>query len=347
MNFKIALSFLLIIGFTSQNFSQFKFSGEVNEEFRHSNIYLSLIDNYKQGNVFLTEKIIQEVQVDSLGLFEFKGDFLPSENKFYKIYIDKCNNNITDYNHLLNHCNESNYLVFIANNFDEIHFPLNNLDQMFCSFNYSRIQNVAIQKIDSIQETLLLSLHESKSDEQRKIIFTNYNKELQKFSESLNEPLAELYSYHLYSHEVSFSRPYYIKDLENSEYYNSLLKRLETSYPNSTYTSQFKNDIERDRLAFKKDTPNPFIIILTVLLLISFLVNIFFFKKQKAKKSKLDYKKILSTQEQKVFELMKNNLSNKEISEALFISVSTVKSHINNIYSKLKISSRKDIFNFK
>ena len=176
MKFKILLLFVLTI--TIQSYSQFKFSGEVNEEFYHSNVYLSIIDNYKQGEIFLTEKIIQEVQVDATGYFEFKGDFLASENKFYKIYIDKCSSDVTDYNHLLNHCSNSNYRVFIANNKDSIHFPLNNLNQMFCSFSYSRIQNVATFKIDSIQEVLLLNLHEAKSDEQRKIIYKNYNVEL-------------------------------------------------------------------------------------------------------------------------------------------------------------------------
>ena len=69
-------------------------------------------------------------------------------------------------------------------------------------------------------------------------------------------------------------------------------------------------------------------------------------KKNKAvAKEVIDYKKILTTQEQKVFELMLEN-SNKEIADKLFVSLSTIKSHINNIYTKLSISSRKDINQF-
>lgn len=347
MKFTTNLFLILLITLTIESYGQFKFSGEVNEAFYHSNVYLSIIDNYKQGEVFLTEKIIQEVQVDANGYFEFSGDFLATENKFYKIYIDKCSSDVTDYNHLLNHCSDSNYHVFIANNSDNIHFPLNNLNQMFCSFNYSRKQNVATFKIDSIQEVLLLNLHEAKSDEQRKIIYQSYNLELQRFSSTLNEPLAELYSYQLYTNETSFSRPYYLKDLETSSYYDSLLSKLEYSYPNSTYLTQYKNDIDRDRLIFTKDEIDFKYIGLTIVLAISLIINVVLIRNRKAKSSKIKYQEVLSSQEQKVFELMRQNLTNKEIASELFVSISTVKSHINNIYSKLQISSRKEISQFK
>ena len=68
------------------------------------------------------------------------------------------------------------------------------------------------------------------------------------------------------------------------------------------------------------------------------------FQKTKVKKEpKVDYKTILTPQEQKVFELMHEKSSNKIIADSLFISVSTVKTHINNIYSKLNSSSRKEV----
>jgi len=35
--------------------------------------------------------------------------------------------------------------------------------------------------------------------------------------------------------------------------------------------------------------------------------------------------------------------SNKEIANELFISLSTVKTHITNIYNKLKVSSRQEL----
>lgn len=346
MKFQKHILFFLLVLCSSKHVAQFQFSGEVNNDFSHSKVYLNVIDNYKQNGLFLTEKIISEAVVDSLGNFSFKGDFLSKENKFYKIYIDKCSNNITDYNHLLNHCDESNYVVFIANNNDSIHLPLNGLDQMFCSYSFSSPQNTVVQKIDSVQEILLIDLQGSKNDLQRKLIYANYFKELQSYSKSLNEPLAELYSFNLYSDDQSFSRSFYISDLKNSKYYSNLLERLQIAYPNSNYTQQYKDDLIRDRITHKNKTIDSTVVSLVVLLTFSLLVNIYLIRKKRKRKSKIDYKKVLSPQELKVFDLMTKGLSNKEIADQLYISVSTVKSHINNLYAKLSISSRNDLSQF-
>ena len=52
----------------------------------------------------------------------------------------------------------------------------------------------------------------------------------------------------------------------------------------------------------------------------------------------------LSIQEFKIYELLKEGQSNKEIAQIMNIEISTVKSHINSIYSKLGVKSRKEIF---
>jgi DNA-binding NarL/FixJ family response regulator len=55
---------------------------------------------------------------------------------------------------------------------------------------------------------------------------------------------------------------------------------------------------------------------------------------------------MLTVQERKVFGLIREGRSNKEISEICAISLSTVKSHVNSIYSKLKLTSRTDVMDY-
>ncbi len=53
----------------------------------------------------------------------------------------------------------------------------------------------------------------------------------------------------------------------------------------------------------------------------------------------------LTPQENKIYNLIKDGDSNKEIASKLHVSVSTIKTHINNIYKKMGISSRKELLN--
>lgn len=54
----------------------------------------------------------------------------------------------------------------------------------------------------------------------------------------------------------------------------------------------------------------------------------------------------LSKREKEIFDLITVGKSNKEISNELHISINTVKFHIKNIYEKLNIKSRKEVYNF-
>jgi len=76
-----------------------------------------------------------------------------------------------------------------------------------------------------------------------------------------------------------------------------------------------------------------------------FLGAIFTFIILKRKPQKSEPVEILTIQERKIFLMIQSGKSNKEISNELNIEISTVKSHVNNLYSKLKINSRKEILN--
>jgi DNA-binding CsgD family transcriptional regulator len=56
------------------------------------------------------------------------------------------------------------------------------------------------------------------------------------------------------------------------------------------------------------------------------------------------YSELLSDREKEIFLLLYHGKRYKEIADSLFISVSTVKTHINHIYKKLDISRREDLY---
>ncbi len=347
--FKKVFLIIILLQFKTVH-AQFSFSGEVNEEFKESIVYLNLVDNYDKSTLFLTENILLETTVDSLNTFNFSGNFLNNSNRLYKIFIDNCNENVTNYNHIHELCDKSKSILFIANNRDSIQFPLNEFTQVFCSIQYTNKSNIAISKIDSLQEFIYYDFHKLKNEKQRNIIYKKNLKELQNFSKTYSDPLVELYAHYLYANDKSLSKSFYQSDLKKSKYYLDLLTRLETEHSNTNYYNHFKNELEKEGYPFLErsaKTTNYSTYIVLVLLLLSIFTNVFLWRKLNKQKSKvIAYTDVLTSQEQKVFELMYKKMTNKEIASTLFVSLSTVKTHINNIYSKLSISSRSEIDKF-
>ena len=225
--------------------------------------------------------------------------------------------------------------------------------QMFCYISSNNSKNSAIIKIDGLIEEMNFSYSEYNSNANRKLNNKKWFKTLQDFGEELNEPLAELYVYSFLSDRTKPFHSYYLEDLKTNNYYTELLNRLKITYPNSSYTKQYEREINMDN--FSQTTKKKFYTleikyILLFLLLISLTINLWQYLNSKKQKhySKTQAKADLTKQEQTVLDLILENKTNKEIAEVLFVSLSTIKSHINNIYKKVNASSRaelKQLFN--
>lgn len=106
-------------------------------------------------------------------------------------------------------------------------------------------------------------------------------------------------------------------------------------------------------LKFAQDDFSPIILVVLLLrncrpLLYSLIIWIVLLPHIKTKKTESNHLKvlnlsILSRREQEVARLIENGLTNSEIADSLFISVSTVKRHIANIFTKINITSRNDL----
>lgn len=322
--------------------AQFLFSGKVNPSFKQAKVYLFEVKDLKKRHQIIPENMLFQTDVNK-DYFVLKGNFLAKNRRFYSVLIDNCTEGILNAKHLLNQCTDNRTILFIANNKDTISFPLNDLNQMFCSIDDT---NNFVQKIDSLQESVLANLPISKNDRQKKIIYKNYFNELKQFSKSLNEPLAELYAYCLYADENSFSRTFYLRDLKKSSYYKNLGQRLIHYYPTSFYGEKLQQTIDKDSF-YKTENKikKKWYYLLGFLLLFSISLNVYLYYNGKPKPIKIS--EVLSIQEQKIFHLIQKKKSNQQIANELFISLSTVKTHINTIYKKLRIASRKDIFKLK
>ena len=338
---------IFVVSFFLSVKGQYYFSGYIDSGDNSTSVYLSLIEDYRQLNGIYNDQIITKTIADSTGYFEFKGDLLEDEHRIYRIHSDNC----SDFQNITNNtifCPNSYAVVFIAKNKDTISFPYGFEKQIFCDIQSNNEKAVSLMKIDSLKEEMKFAYSEFRSDANKKLNNKKWFSTLQHFSESTNEPLAELYAYAYLSDRSNETFRYYIEDLQSNTYYQDLNKRLAKLYPNTTYTNQYNRELEADRYIFsnfQSDSDNYWTIFIYSILLLSLGLNAtLIYRRYQEKRSHLKHLKAqLSKQELIVLNLLLQNKTNKDIADALFVSISTVKTHTNNIYKKLNVQSREDV----
>lgn len=347
---KVKFIFVIALFFSLYSQAQYSFSGHVDSDKWQNNVYLSLIEDYRKLSGVFSEQIISMHQLDSLGYFQFSGNQLDSENRIYRIHVDNCNDAEKTQNHFEGQCDDSKEILFIANNKDTIEFPFTLDNQMFCRVLSNNEKANAFIRIDSLKEEMKYAYAEYRSEASRKLNNKKWFKTLQEFGASLNEPLAELYIYAFLSDRSNNFHQYYLEDLKSNTYYDNLLSRLKSFYPNSPYTKQYENEITSDKYSVQdvKVSSNQWLFYLVLFIcIISVFLNIFLFKKlyKKEKNNTADLKSTLTKQEQNILQLLLQDKSNKDIADTLFVSLSTVKTHVNNVYRKLNVQTRDEVKN--
>lgn len=344
------LRLFIIITFLVSCYSsaQYRFSGQVDNNKWHENVYLSVIDDYRHLSGVYEEQIIDKVEADSTGHFEFTGSMLESDYRIYRIHVDNCDEGEQDLTHFTGHCDESKEVLFIARNTDTIQFPFSFDYQMFCDVKSKNEKALALIKIDSLKDEMKYAYSAFRSEANRSLNNKKWFKTLQDYGKSLNEPLAELYIYAFLSDRSNSLHHYYLEDLKTNSYYEDLLSKLTSAYPNSTYVHQYRNELNSDEFILERDSGNESFnwnYILYFLLFISLLTNIILFTTFSKFKTTVanNNRDQLTRQEQNILNLLLEDKSNKEIADALFVSLSTVKTHVNNIYKKLNVQNRNEV----
>ncbi len=342
---------LVILCFIAASFSakaQYKFSGHIDTKKWHDNVYLSIIEDYRKISGVYSEQIIARAKTDSLGYFEFTGNQLENVNRIYRLHVDNCFDDDQNQNHFDGHCDDSEEVIFIAKNKDTLVFPFSFDKQIFCDINSTNEKSMVFVKIDSLRENMRYAFAEYRSEANRKLNNKKWFQTLQDYGKSLDEPIAELYIYSFLSNRGNDLHEHYIEDLKTNDYYEDLLKRLQERYPNSSYTKQYQAELKSDEYIIsggEEKSSFTWMYILIPIFIFSLLFNIYFGLKLKKSRAKTleTSKEQLTKQEQNILELLLEEKSNKEIADALFVSLSTVKTHLNNIYKKLNVQSRDEV----
>lgn len=288
-------------------------------------IYLSHIPTFDDMYVMSNEIIIAKTSVDSLGYFKFDINFLPIDDNLFRIHITKRGDSPAT---LIIGGKDENHLFLIANRYSNFQFTAGSSYPPFknTAFKNSR-ENIALEQVSKLVFQAESTAAES-SASKRRLIENKLQKDLLLIADTSNSFLVSLYAIYKSKFESNYA--------SNLEFYNSYIKKWKNQ--NNTYYKSFKK-----QLPIK--TMNSSVVILGIILAFILVIIGFFIGKFELKKNK-DFEK-LSIQERKIFELLRHGATNQEISNQCNIEISTVKSHVSSIYTKLNIKSRKEIMNIK
>ncbi len=338
--------FVLILLFINSHalFGQYHFSGQVSQENVGNAIYLSLVEDYRKSSRVYLDQIVQKSEVDSLGHFSFEGNNLSDQNRIYRIHLDGCSDN-TGANHFLGQCNNSKNVLFIANNTDTLEFPTSFENQSLCTITSTNPKSGLLLEIEDLKAHMAYDFADYPSEANKKLNLDKWFATLHNFGEETNEPLAELYIYDFLSDKRNETFRFYLEDLTSNDYYENLADRLVRNYPEAVFTQQYQAEISTDKelASFNKPKSSKWNRTIIALLAVSILGNVLFFLGKRKKNSTSELLEKLTPQEQKIVNLILQNKTNKEIATELFVSVSTIKTHINNLYKKLGITSREEM----
>jgi DNA-binding CsgD family transcriptional regulator len=327
MTTRFSLLFVILLTINNNIDSQTGISGHINIDTTiwAPVVYLSLIPDFDDLNSMSNEMIIERTIIDKSGQFHFDTKYLPEDDNLFRIHISKKNDPPAS---LIIGGKDENHFFIIANRKSSVTIRDTSKSKFIRGITIEGYYpNRLLRQIDetaSYLDTTSFTGSPVKIELIKNAIFDK----LRSYADTCSNPLAGLYA--LY--KSKFEKNYPV----NQQYYNNFLTKWKKE--RSSYFIEFRKKIPKSD---NYGTGFPYLIS-GIFLIIGFLACLLYFKFSKKDQNPL---RDLSVQERKIFAMIMEGKSNKEISDILTIGLSTVKSHVNSIYSKLRISSRKDAMN--
>ncbi len=256
--------------------AQYQFTGRVTESLTEGDIYLSLVEDYRKISGVYEEQILMKTKADSIGYFQFTGNNLPLANRIYRIHVDMCPEVDRASNPLSKPCKHSREVFFLAHNQDTLNLPFSFDQEMFCSVIAKNEKSRTLLQIDSLKSDMKFDFVDQSGEANKSLNAKKWIHTLQQFGVQLQEPLAELYTYSFLSDRSNFLHDYYLEDLKSNSYYQNLLTRLESSYPDTKYTQQYASELKADQFLVEERDQYPWwIYLLGGVLVLFFMVNFY------------------------------------------------------------------------
>ena len=265
--------------------------------------------------------IIDEAEMDSLGNFRFNAKYWPVEDALYRIHIVKREDPVAS---LIIGGREENFYLFVANRQDSL-FLDGSAGFARAVIKGSESNGLLLQMkgwVDFADSSTFAG-----TPIKRELIENAISEKLRQVAETIEYPLVALMA--LYYTDFKSNQKL------NSQYYQDFLERWKDE--DSAYFELFRTETQ------SKNKEDSFVWLYILALVLALFIGVQFGKYLKKDRTTLENLSLLSVQEIKIYRMLQEGKTNKEISEEHNIGVNTVKSHVSSILSKLKLKSRREV----
>ena len=289
-------------------------------------IYLSLIPSFDDLSTASSELIVNVADIAHDGTFILSGQNLPTDDRIYRLHV--CKNGDPPATLFIGG-QEENHFHLILNNASDIVFQSDGLFQNAEALGHpsNALLSGLDEELNNLRKTPKVNTQINRENRSQRL----YDFLVQYVDTCSHAIPAILAADQLDLERLMVERPKFFDEKMNSwsndsdlPYFSDLQKKVDIIRHKSRRTS--KSWLMEGLLVCG-------------LILLFYLFRKKISEREEAFRPEAD----LSVQERRVLRLLSGGKSNKEISEELHIEVSTVKSHVSKIYSKLGVRSRKDV----
>lgn len=329
---------LLLVGVQARAF-EIKGKVKLSDEWQ-PHIYLAAIET--PANLFVSspEFMINEAPIAEDGSFSISGTDLPADPRYYRLYLVKTNLYSLD----LTQDTVRNYMHLLLDNSSQLELD-GTRSSLFSNVVVSgsddnKVMNTFEQEYFKKRNSLLAINTTAKRNFQTESL----NRDIREFVLTCDNPMVGLFAlYHIDDKETDF--------LRYSKFYFDFQDKLAHAYPKATYTGAYEDLVNslvgyRDLVCEIPKITKPWRTWIiwgeAVIILILALWIVKLKSQPKEEEHGPDFSQLLTEKEQVIWRSLASGKTNKEIAAELFIELSTVKTHINNLYKRLGVTNRKE-----
>lgn len=335
-----AILFILFVFLTGGTHA-YEISGRINiSSDWQPRIYLASINSPENLFVASPEFIIDEAFIDPGGSFRLSGQDMPDDPRFYRLYLVR--NNFFAVEFMTD--SVRNFIHLVLNNQDSIYLENDDPHHVFGTVRITGSEtNVRLNEFENAYYQKRKLIQEINTIAKRDFHSQSLNKYIREFVEGCDDVLVGLFAiYHIADKETDF--------LRNPGFYFNFQERMAVSYPKHFYAHAY-NDLLTNLVGYRDlvceipriTKPWRNWIIWGETAIIFFLLFLLARKhRSQSRERAVELRSLLTEKERLIWESLAAGKTNKEIAADLFIELSTVKTHINNLYKRLGVSNRKE-----